>query len=103
MSLRKKLYVAVAIAVLAMSLVAAGAGEASGTSEGASPKCAMRADGKLWCGNRVGAKGHVHRSYGSAVRGALYTLVSWFAYWGYGVIRTGQKGVRYGTEPDNGR
>ncbi len=72
-------------------------------AEGASPKCAVRADGKLWCGDRVGAKGHVDRSYGSAVRGALYTLLSWFAYWGYGVIRTGRKGVWYGTEADNGQ
>ncbi|QCX81490.1 hypothetical protein C9F11_39540 [Streptomyces sp. YIM 121038] len=31
------------------------------------------------------------------------TLLSWFAYWGYGVIRTGRKGVRYGTEADNGQ
>ncbi|GHE48152.1 MULTISPECIES: hypothetical protein [Streptomyces] len=69
----------------------------------AAAECGVRADARLWCGNRVGAKGYVHRSYGSGVRGTLTTGFSWFQCWGRGDTHLGGNNVWYWTKLDNGQ
>ncbi|MFF3087729.1 hypothetical protein OG749_45070 [Streptomyces nojiriensis] len=73
------------------------------TAKTAAAECGVRADGKLWCGNRVGAKGYEHRRYNSAVRGPLNTSPSWFQCWGRGDQHAGGNNVWYWTQLDNGQ
>ncbi|MFG3013888.1 hypothetical protein ACGFZB_26345 [Streptomyces cinerochromogenes] len=103
MIVRRKLSVALATAALATGLLTA-AGPASAKPAGqAAAECGVRSDGKLWCGNRVGAKGYEHRSYGSAVRGPLNSSFSWFACWGPGDPHGGGNNIWYWTQLDNGQ
>lgn len=105
MNVRKKLAVTLAAGALTAGLVtvtapatAAPAGPAEAAAE-----CGVRSDGKLWCGNRRGAKGYAHRSYGSAVRGQMNTSPSWFACWGRGDSHGGGNNIWYWTQLDNGQ
>jgi hypothetical protein len=80
------------------------AGHSAGSTHAASAaECGVRSDGRLWCGNRVGARGYEHRSYGSAVRGTLTTGFSWFQCWGPGDVHLGGNNVWYWTKLDNGQ
>jgi len=80
------------------------AGHAAKTAHAApAAECGVRSDAKLWCGNRVGAKGYEHRSYGSGVRGTLTTGFSWFQCWGPGDTHLGGNNVWYWTKLDNGQ
>ncbi len=105
MSLRKKTAVALAAVALTTGLAAgvgpATAAPASGQSTLA--ECGVRSDGKLWCGNRVGARGYEHRSYTSGVRGSLNTSFSWFVCWGHGDAHAGGNDIWYWTQLDNGQ
>ncbi|MFF3019042.1 hypothetical protein [Streptomyces sp. NPDC057939] len=105
MSARKKIALGLAAAALAGGLATAtGPAMATPTAvKGAAAECGVRSDGKLWCGNRVGAKGYEHRSYGSAVRGPLNTGFSWFQCWGRGDNHSGGNNVWYWTKLDNGQ
>ncbi|MEU2060949.1 hypothetical protein [Streptomyces sp. NPDC013455] len=111
MIVRRKLSVALATAALATGLLTAAgpasakpAGPASAKPAGqAAAECGVRSDGKLWCGNRAGAKGYEHRSYSSAVRGPLNTSFSWFACWGPGDYHGGGNNIWYWTQLDNGQ
>ncbi|WP_051735208.1 MULTISPECIES: hypothetical protein [Streptomyces] len=59
----RKIALALATVALAggMATVTGPAAATPATSAGAAAECGVRADGKLWCGNRVGAKGYEHR------------------------------------------
>lgn len=86
MSARRKIALGLAAAALTggMATVTGPAAATPATGQSAAAECGVRADGKLWCGNRVGAKGYEHRRYNSAVRGPLNTSPSWFQCWGRG-------------------
>ncbi|WP_329192765.1 MULTISPECIES: hypothetical protein [unclassified Streptomyces] len=64
--------------------------------------CGVHSDGRLYCGNRAGAKGYADRSYRSATRGTLNTTYSWFVCWGPGDPHPGGNNVWYWTQLDNG-
>lgn len=66
-------------------------------------ECGVRSDGRLYCGNDVGAKGYADRSYRSATRGTLTSGFSWFACWGHGDPHQGQNDIWYWTQLDNGQ
>ncbi|MFB7560656.1 hypothetical protein [Streptomyces brevispora] len=66
-------------------------------------ECGVRSDGRLYCGNTVGAKGYADRSYRSATRGTLTSGFSWFACWGHGDPHEGQNDIWYWTQLDNGQ
>ncbi|MFE9637086.1 hypothetical protein [Streptomyces sp. NPDC006463] len=105
MSARKNIVLGLAAAALAgsMATVTGPAEATAATTKGAAAECGVRADGKLWCGNRVGAKGYEHRRYNSAVRGPLNTSPSWFQCWGRGDQHAGGNNVWYWTKLDNGQ
>ncbi|MFD5064783.1 hypothetical protein [Streptomyces sp. NPDC058394] len=65
-------------------------------------ECGVRSDGRLYCGNKVGAKGYADRSYRSATRGQLNGTFSWFVCWGHGDPHPGQNDIWYWTQLDNG-
>ncbi|MEE1770221.1 hypothetical protein PUR34_19255 [Streptomyces sp. JV185] len=65
-------------------------------------ECAVRSDGRLYCGNKAGAKGYADRSYRSATRGTLNGTFSWFQCWGHGDPHPGGNDIWYWTELDNG-
>ncbi|MER8265455.1 MULTISPECIES: hypothetical protein [Streptomyces] len=111
MSVRKKTALALAAVTLTTGL-ATGAGaataapasaSASASGQRAAVECGVRADGKLWCGNRVGAKGYEHRTYRSGVRGSLTSSFSWFVCWGPGDNHAGGNNIWYWTLLDNGQ
>ncbi|MCX2969552.1 MULTISPECIES: hypothetical protein [Streptomyces] len=81
---------------------AAGAAPAPAKSAEAAAFCGVKSDGKLWCGNKYGAKAYAHRSYSSAVRGELRSTHSWFACWGRGDHHPGGNNVWYWTATDTG-
>ncbi|MFI5617803.1 hypothetical protein [Streptomyces sp. NPDC051567] len=66
-------------------------------------ECGVRSDGRLYCGNTVGAKGYADRSYRSATRGTLTTGFNWFVCWGHGDPHQGQNDIWYWTQLDNGQ
>ncbi|MET9606882.1 hypothetical protein ABZZ17_17665 [Streptomyces sp. NPDC006512] len=106
MSARKKIALGLAAAALAGGMATvtgpAAATPATGTSTAA--ECGVRSDAKLWCGNRVGAKGYAHRRYNTnEVRGPLNTGFSWFQCWGRGDQHAGGNNVWYWTKLDNGQ
>lgn len=105
MSVRKKIALGIAAAALAggMATVTGPAAATPAAGQGAAAECGVRADGKLWCGNRVGAKGYEHRRYSSAVRGPLNTGFSWFQCWGPGEQHGGGNDIWYWTKLDNGQ
>ncbi|MFF2231149.1 hypothetical protein [Streptomyces anulatus] len=104
MSVRKKTALVLAVVALTTGL-ATGAAPAAAPASGQSTaaECGVRADGKLWCGNRVSAKGYVHRSYTSGVRGSLTSGFSWFVCWGPGDYHAGGNNIWYWTLLDNGQ
>ncbi|MCB5179222.1 hypothetical protein [Streptomyces antimicrobicus] len=102
MSARTKLSLGVAAVALTTGL-AWPAASAQAAPQAPAAECGVRADGKLWCGNRAGAKGYAHRSYSSAVRGPLNTGFSWFQCWGRGDSHAGGNNVWYWTQLDNGQ
>ncbi|MBF6056064.1 hypothetical protein GO002_29980 [Streptomyces eurocidicus] len=65
-------------------------------------ECGVRSDGRLYCGNRAGARGYADRSYRSATRGTLVGTFSWFACWGHGDPHPGGNDIWYWTQLDNG-
>ncbi|MGA5818285.1 hypothetical protein ACPC54_10545 [Kitasatospora sp. NPDC094028] len=65
-------------------------------------ECGVRSDGRLYCGNKAGAKGYADRSYRSATRGQLNGTFSWFQCWGHGDPHPGGNDIWYWTELDNG-
>ncbi|MGW3326901.1 hypothetical protein [Streptomyces virginiae] len=105
MSASRKIALGLAAAALAggMATVTGPAQATPATGMSAAAECGVRADGKLWCGNRVGAKGYEHRRYNSAVRGPLNTSPSWFQCWGRGDQHAGGNNVWYWTQLDNGQ
>ncbi|WP_374776953.1 hypothetical protein OG756_33550 [Streptomyces sp. NBC_01310] len=105
MSARRKIALGLAAAALTggMATVTGPAAATPATGQSAAAECGVRADGKLWCGNRVGAKGYEHRRYNSAVRGPLNTSPSWFQCWGRGDQHAGGNNVWYWTKLDNGQ
>ncbi|KUN25066.1 hypothetical protein AQJ23_16970 [Streptomyces antibioticus] len=105
MSVRKKMALVLAAVALTTGL-ATGVGPATAapaSKQSAVAECGVRSDGKLWCGNRVGARGYQHRSYASGIRGQLNTSFSWFACWGYGDTHAGGNDIWYWTQLDNGQ
>ncbi|MEV7415271.1 hypothetical protein [Streptomyces sp. NPDC089919] len=110
MSARKQIVLGLAAAALtAVTTLAVPAtavpatGHAKATTKSAAAECGVRADHKLWCGNRVGAKGYEHRRYTSNVRGPLNTGFSWFQCWGPGENHAGGNNIWYWTKLDNGQ
>ncbi|MEU5421054.1 hypothetical protein ACFY1P_24095 [Streptomyces sp. NPDC001407] len=65
-------------------------------------ECGVRSDGRLYCGNRAGARGYADRSYRSVVRGTLDGTFSWFQCWGHGDPHPGGNDIWYWTLLDNG-
>ncbi|MEV5378964.1 MULTISPECIES: hypothetical protein [Actinomycetes] len=65
-------------------------------------ECGVRSDGRLYCGNRAGARGYADRSYRSATRGTLDGTFSWFSCWGHGDPHPGGNDIWYWTLLDNG-
>ncbi|MGG8407668.1 hypothetical protein ACM614_14120 [Streptomyces sp. 12297] len=104
MSMLRKTALGLAAALTAGLAIASGPAAAVPVA-GKAPaaECGVRSDGRLWCGNRAGAKGYEHRSYGSAVRGPLNTSFSWFQCWGRGDNHPGGNNVWYWTQLDNGQ
>ncbi|HET6855780.1 MAG TPA: hypothetical protein VFH94_01625 [Streptomyces sp.] len=102
MNARKKFATALAAFTLTAGLITVTA-PATAAPAGPAAECGVRADGKLYCGNRQGAKGYAHRSYGSAVRGQMNTSFSWFACWGRGDSHGGGNNIWYWTQLDNGQ
>ncbi|MDF9811657.1 hypothetical protein [Streptomyces sp. SPB162] len=107
MSTRSKFTLALAATALTAGLTAAvPAAATTATAAGpatAAADCSVHSDGKLWCGNRVGAKGYVDRSYGSGIRGPLNSSYSWFQCWGHGDRHGGGNDIWYWTLLDNGQ
>ncbi|MCB5169684.1 hypothetical protein LG634_33405 [Streptomyces bambusae] len=104
MSAVKTTALGLAAALTAGLAVLAGPATAVPTAgKAAAAECGVRSDGKLWCGNRVGAKGYEHRRYNSGVRGPLNTSFSWFQCWGPGDVHPGGNNVWYWTQLDNGQ
>ncbi|MFJ4879144.1 hypothetical protein ACIP93_28655 [Streptomyces sp. NPDC088745] len=104
----KKFAVALAAAALTAGLTAASAPgaaapQAVAAPQGVAAECGVRSDGKLYCGNRPGARGFAHRSFNSEVRGQMNTSFSWFQCWGRGDRHDGGNDIWYWTKLDNGR
>ncbi|MBT2524432.1 hypothetical protein J7E91_03030 [Streptomyces sp. ISL-99] len=102
LNLTKKLAVALAATALTAGLAGVTA-PATAAPAGPAAECGVRSDGKLYCGNRAGAKGYEHRSYASAVRGRMNTTFSWFQCWGRGDSHPGGNNIWYWTKLDNGQ
>jgi uncharacterized membrane protein len=102
MNLTKKFAVAVAATALTAGLTAAAAPVVA-APQSAAAECGVRSDGRLYCGNRAGAKGYADRSYSSAVRGQMNTTFSWFQCWGHGDAHGGGNDIWYWTQLDNGQ
>ncbi|MEU0567025.1 hypothetical protein ABZ297_16795 [Nonomuraea sp. NPDC005983] len=95
-------------AVLGATLTTAPASSASSASSAPATaaraaECGVRADARLYCGNKGGARGYEHRSYGSLIRGTLNTTFSWFQCWGHGDPHSGGNDIWYWTQLDNGQ
>ncbi|MFI5758599.1 hypothetical protein [Streptomyces sp. NPDC051569] len=105
MNVRRKIAVLVSATVLTTGLVAFGHPATAVAPAGAKPaaECGVRSDGRLYCGNKAGAKGYADRSYRSATRGTLTGTFSWFACWGHGDPHPGQNDIWYWTQLDNGQ
>ncbi|WP_030204338.1 hypothetical protein [Streptomyces sp. NRRL S-87] len=113
MSARSHFSLALAAVALTAGLAATGVGPAAAVpavpvvkaakAPAAAAECGVRSDRRLWCGNRVGAKGYQHRSYSSEVRGPLNTAFSWFQCWGHGDRHGGGNDIWYWTKLDNGQ
>ncbi|MGW1072802.1 hypothetical protein [Streptomyces sp. NPDC002537] len=80
----------------------AAAGAPDHRSAAVRAECGVRSDGRLYCGNRAGARGYADRSYRSAVRGTLDSAFSWFECWGHGDPHPGGNDIWYWTLLDNG-
>ncbi|WP_251070693.1 hypothetical protein [Streptomyces sp. ISL-96] len=102
LNLGKKLAITVAATALTAGLAGVTA-PATAAPAGPAAECGVRSDGKLYCGNRAGAKGYEHRSYASAVRGQMNTTFSWFSCWGRGDSHPGGNNIWYWTQLDNGQ
>ncbi|MER6950147.1 hypothetical protein ABT294_39630 [Nonomuraea sp. NPDC000554] len=76
---------------------------ASSATAARAAECGVRSDARLYCGNRAGARGYEHRSYGSMIRGTLNTTFSWFQCWGHGDPHSGGNDIWYWTKLDNGQ
>ncbi|MGW7097859.1 hypothetical protein [Streptomyces sp. NPDC054838] len=105
MNVRKKIALLTGAAALTAALTATGLPAASAAPAApAKPAadCGVHSDGRLYCGNKVGAKGYADRSYRSATRGTLTTGYNWFVCWGHGDPHQGQNDIWYWTQLDNG-
>ncbi|MFD5102339.1 hypothetical protein [Streptomyces albidochromogenes] len=102
LTLAKKLAITLAATALTAGLAGATV-PATAAPAGPAAECGVRSDGKLYCGNRAGAKGYEHRSYASAVRGQMNTTFSWFSCWGRGDSHPGGNNIWYWTKLDNGQ
>jgi len=107
MIIRRMTTVLGAFAVTALLAVAVPTAHASGPALGSHPavskaECGVRSDGRLYCGNKAGAKGYADRSYRSATRGTLVGTFSWFQCWGHGDPHPGGNDIWYWTQLDNG-
>ncbi|MEU6892501.1 hypothetical protein ABZ934_12035 [Streptomyces sp. NPDC046557] len=105
MNVRKKIALLTGAAALTATLTATGLPAASAAPAApAKPTadCGVHSDGRLYCGNKVGAKGYADRSYRSATRGTLTTGYNWFVCWGHGDPHQGQNDIWYWTQLDNG-
>ncbi|WP_251061707.1 hypothetical protein [Streptomyces sp. ISL-100] len=102
LNLGKKLAITLAATALTAGLAGVTA-PATAAPAGPAAECGVRSDGKLYCGNRAGAKGYEHRSYASAVRGQMNTTFSWFSCWGRGDSHPGGNNIWYWTQLDNGQ
>ncbi|WP_329403416.1 hypothetical protein [Streptomyces melanogenes] len=100
-----KLALMAAATVLAAGFTAAVPAVAAAPAKTAKPaaECGVRSDGRLYCGNKAGAKGYADRSYRSATRGQLNGTFSWFQCWGPGDPHQGQNNIWYWTQLDNGQ
>ncbi|MFC0844435.1 MULTISPECIES: hypothetical protein [Streptomyces] len=99
-----KLALMAAATVLAAGFTAAVPAVAAAPAKTTKPaaECGVRSDGRLYCGNKAGAKGYADRSYRSATRGQLNGTFSWFQCWGHGDPHQGQNDIWYWTQLDNG-
>ncbi|MEV0537217.1 hypothetical protein [Kitasatospora sp. NPDC050463] len=95
MNVRRKITVLVMASALTAGLAAIG-------FPASAAECGVRSDGRLYCGNKAGAKGYADRSYRSATRGTLVGTFSWFACWGHGDPHPGGNDIWYWTQLDNG-
>ncbi|MFF4183427.1 hypothetical protein ACFYZ9_09565 [Streptomyces sp. NPDC001691] len=105
MNVRKKTALFLSATALTAGLTAAGLPAAvAAPAKAAKPaaECGVRSDGRLYCGNRAGAKGYADRSYRSATRGTLVGTFSWFQCWGHGDPHPGGNDIWYWTQLDNG-
>ncbi|RLU79296.1 hypothetical protein CTZ27_37285 [Streptomyces griseocarneus] len=102
---------AIAASVLALTAVLGAGGVGSPASASAvtpakgtkvTDDCGVRSDGRLYCGNRAGARGYADRSYRSATRGTLVGTFNWFQCWGHGDPHPGGNDIWYWTLLDNG-
>ncbi|MET9218721.1 hypothetical protein ABZX65_08070 [Streptomyces sp. NPDC003300] len=105
---RKNIAVLLSAAVMTAGLAMTGGASATAAAAPAKEKvrpaaeCGVRSDGRLYCGNKVGARGFADRSYRSATRGTLTTGFNWFVCWGHGDPHAGQNDIWYWTQLDNG-
>ncbi|GAA4086159.1 MULTISPECIES: hypothetical protein [Streptomyces] len=105
MNARKKIALFLSATALTAGLTVTGLPAAvAAPAKAAAPaaECGVRSDGRLYCGNAVGAKGYADRSYRSATRGELTTGFNWFACWGHGDPHQGGNDIWYWTQLDNG-
>ncbi|MFG3280850.1 hypothetical protein [Streptomyces sp. NPDC048111] len=105
MNARKKIALFLSATALTAGLTATGLPAAvAAPAQAAKPaaECGVRSDGRLYCGNAVGAKGYADRSYRSATRGTLTTGFNWFVCWGHGDPHQGGNDIWYWTQLDNG-
>ncbi|MEU9101390.1 hypothetical protein [Streptomyces sp. NPDC048361] len=105
MNARKKIALFLSATALTAGLTATGlpaAVAAPATAARPAAECGVRSDGRLYCGNAVGAKGYADRSYRSATRGTLTTGFNWFVCWGHGDPHQGGNDIWYWTQLDNG-
>ena len=64
--------------------------------------CSVHSDGRLWCGNRSGAKLYYWPTYGSVPTGIMDTSYSWFTCWQYGDWHSGGNNIWYFSQGDRG-
>ena len=64
--------------------------------------CAVRGDGRLYCGNRDNAAIRAARSPRARQVNTLETTYSWFLCWGFGERHSGGNNTWYYTQGDDG-
>ena len=89
-----------AVAMLSSGLATSAAAAQERPPATAQQDCSVHGDGRLWCGNRSGAKLYFQPSYGAPQTGIMDTTYSWFTCFVHGDPHPGGNDVWYLTKGD---